>query len=89
MVEFSGGWLLSLWKKKGSAQMMDTYRGMLLVPVIARAMSRARRKKLVGCADGWAAPMQWAGRAGLSIEALHLHARLWQSIAKANRQCCA
>ena len=60
--------------------MMDTYRGMLLVPVIARAMSRARRKKLVGCADGWAAPMQWAGRTGLSIEALAIHCQSKQAM---------
>ena len=76
IVEFSGGWLLPLWKKKGSAQQMETYRGILLEPVLGRAISRAWRKRLVDSADGWAAMMQWGGRSGLSIEALHLHARL-------------
>lgn len=89
IVEFSGGWLLPLWKKKGNAQQMETYRGILLEPVLGRAVSRAWRKRLVDSADGWAAMMQWGGRSGLSIEALHLHARLWQSNASAQRQCCA
>lgn len=89
IVEFSGGWLLPLWKKKGSAQQMETYRGILLEPVLGRAISRAWRRQIVNSADGWTAMMQWGGRTGLSIEALHLHARLWQSNAAANRQCCA
>ena len=89
IVEFSGGWLLPLWKKKGNAQQMETYRGILLEPVLGRAISRAWRKQIVSTADGWTALMQWGGRTGLSIEALHLHARIWQSNAAVSRQCCA
>ena len=89
IVEFSGGWLLPLWKKKGSAQQMEMYRGILLEPVLGRALSRAWRKRIVDTAEGWTAMMQWGGRTGLSIEALHLHARLWQANAVAAKQCCA
>ena len=41
VVELTGGWLLPLFKGKGSAQDMKGYRAILLEPVIARALSKA------------------------------------------------
>lgn len=84
--ELSGGWLLPLFKGKGSAQQMVGYRAILLEPVIARAMSRAWRPKLTRGLKAIAMPMQWGGRAGLSIEALHLQVQLWQANATIRKE---
>ena len=85
VVEMSGGWLLPLWKRKGNPQQMQHYRGILLEPVLGRIISRAWRKKICPTISTWAAPMQYGGRSGLSIEALHLQARMWQAHAKTQR----
>ena len=84
--ELSGGWLLPLFKGKGSAQQMLGYRAILLEPVVARAMSRAWRPKLIRGLEALAMPMQWGGRAGLSIEALHLQVQLWQANATKRKE---
>ena len=86
VVEMSGGWLLPLWKRKGHQQEMQHYRGILLEPVMGRIISRAWRKKMTQTIPRWAAPLQYGGRSGLSIEALHLKARMWQAHAKFQRQ---
>lgn len=85
VVEMSGGWLLPLWKRKGNPQQMQYYRGILLEPVLGRIISRAWRKKMCPTISTWAAPMQYGGRSGLSIEALHLQAPMWQAHAKTQR----
>ena len=82
VAELSGGWLLPLFKGKGSTQQMLGYRAILLEPVIARAISKAWRPKLVRGLQNTAMPMQWGGRAGLSVEALHLQVQLWQANAR-------
>ena len=89
IVEFSGGWLLPLWKRKGNPHDMGSYRGILLEPVIARAFSRTWRARLVDTAESWTQPMQWGGRKGLSIEALHLQTRMWQANSRFRKECCA
>lgn len=86
VVEMSGGWLLPLWKRKGHQQEMQHYRGILLEPVMGRIISRAWRRKMTQTIPRWAAPLQYGGRSGLSIEALHLKARMWQAHAKFQRQ---
>ena len=43
-------------------------------------------RKMTQTMPRWAAPMQYGGRSGLSIEALHLKARMWQTHAKFQRQ---
>ena len=80
--EMTGGWLLPLFKNKGSAQMMEGYRAILLEPVLARAFSKAWRPMLERGLQTAACPMQWGGRSGLSIEALHLQVRMWQMNAR-------
>ena len=82
VTELSGGWLLPLFKGRGSTQQMLGYRAILLEPVIARALSKAWRPKLVKGLQATAMPMQWGGRAGLSVEALHLQVQLWQANAR-------
>ena len=67
---------------RGSTQQMLGYRAILLEPVIARALSKAWRPKLVKGLQATAMPMQWGGRAGLSVEALHLQVQLWQANAR-------
>ena len=79
VVELSGGWLLPLFKGKGSAHDM---KGILLEPVVARALSKAWRPKLVAGLNHVAMPLQWGGRPGLSVEALHLQVQMWQSNAR-------
>ena len=80
--ELTGGWLLPLFKNKGSAQAMTGYRAILLEPVLARAISKAWRPMLEKGLQATACPMQWGGRSGLSIEALHLQVRMWQADAR-------
>lgn len=80
--ELTGRWLLPLFKNKGSAQMMSGYRAILLEPVLARAVSKAWCPMLEKGLQATACPMQWGGRSGLSIEALHLQVRLWQADAR-------
>ena len=82
VVELSGGWLLPLFKGKGSAHDMKGYSAILLEPVIARALSKAWRPKLLIGLDHVAMPLQWGGRNGLSIEALHLQVQMWQTNAR-------
>ena len=84
--EFGGGWLLPLWKGKGQMAFMPNHRGILLEPVLGRALSRSWRGRLERAMATHAAIMQWGGRKGLAIEGLHLQTRLWCSNAKASRQ---
>ena len=87
--ELTGGWLLPLFKGKGSAFAMKGYRAILLEPVLARAISRAWRPNLVRGLSNIAQPMQWGGRAGLSIESLHLQVQMWQAQARKERMAHA
>lgn len=61
MPELSGGWLLPLFKGKGNAQQMAGYHAILLEPVLARAISKAWRPKLVLGLQHTAMPMQQGG----------------------------
>ena len=61
---------------------MTAYRAILLEPVIARMFSRAWRPQLIAGVQKVVQPLQYGGRSGLGIEALHLQVRLWQSSAK-------
>ena len=80
--ELTGGWLLPLHKKKGSASHMLTYRAIMLEPRVARMLSRAWRPKLAEGLVKVAQQLQYGGRKGIGIEALHLQVRLWQSSAQ-------
>ena len=73
--ELSGGWLLPLWKGKGSTSNTASYRGIMLEPVIARAFSRAWRPKTEQGIAALAQPGQWGGRPGLSCTAAR-HSRM-------------
>ena len=83
--DFSGGWLIPLFKGRGSAQSMPGYRGIMLEAVVARVIARCWRPRLEQGLKAVAAPMQWGGRRGLSTESLHLQTRLWISNAKASK----
>ena len=84
IVEFTGGWLVPLFKGKGSAAHMPGYRAILLEPTMARAISKAWRPWLAKGVEKAAQPLQYGGRRGLAIEPLHL-SRLWQINAKKGR----
>ena len=77
-VEFSGGWLMPLFKGKGNHQCMGGYRGILMEAVLARICSRTWRPQVVKGLDSVAAPGQWGGRRGLGVTAVHMQTRLWQ-----------
>lgn len=77
--EWSGGWLLPLFKGKGSSHRIDTCRGILLEPVKGRIISRTWRSFYEKGLNHLASVMQYGGRKGLSVESLHLQARMWQS----------
>ena len=86
IMEFAGGWLLPLFKGKGSPQNMPGYRAILLESVVSRAFSKAWRPLITDGLGRVARPMQWGGRQGLSIEALHLHVHFWKRNAKKQGQ---
>ena len=65
---------------------MEGYRGILLEPVISRTMSRSWRRFLEKGLQNVAAPMQWGGRSGVSIEGVHLQVKLWQNTAHQERK---
>eukprot|EP00435_Cladocopium_sp_Y103_P017780 s237_g4.t1 len=89
ITEMAGGWLLALHKGKGNPKSMAMHRGILLEAVAARIFSRAWRVKLVRGLQSVACPMQYGGRAGLSIEALHLHVRMAMQNAARQKQAHA
>eukprot|EP00438_Fugacium_kawagutii_P006414 Skav224267 [mRNA] locus=scaffold2636:225477:226151:- [translate_table: standard] len=71
--ELAGGWILPLFKRKGSANQMTNYRAIMLEPALARAFARAWRPRLEAALCQVAAPMQWGGShrcQGLSSAAL-------------------
>ena len=76
--EMSGGWLLPLWKGKGSTTATASYRGIMLEPVLARTFSRSWRPKAERGVSAMAQPGQWGGRPGLSCTALHLRLKVAQ-----------
>ena len=88
IMEFAGGWLLPLFKGKGSPQNMAGfgYRAILLESVVSSAFSKAWRPLITEGLARVARPMQWGGRQGLSIEALHLHVHFWKRNAKKQRK---
>jgi len=85
IMELAGGWLLPLYKGKGNPQKMMGYRAILLESVVSRAISKAWRPKITAGLSLIAEPMQWGGRQGLSIEALHLHIHFWKRNARRKR----
>ena len=82
VVEHTGGWILPLFKGKGSPSKMSGYRAILLEPTLGRIFSKTWRPAIVDGLSKVAEPMQWGGRRGLGIEPLHLHVRMWQAEAK-------
>eukprot|EP00438_Fugacium_kawagutii_P008299 Skav206322 [mRNA] locus=scaffold1420:111633:116027:+ [translate_table: standard] len=87
--ELCGGWLLPLWKGKGSKAQMDSHRAILLEPALSRAFSKTLRPHLEATFASTAYPMQYGGRRGLSPTALHLQVRLWQQNAATTGQSLA
>ena len=87
--EFTGGWLLALFKGKGNPRHMDKYRGIMLEPTMSRCFSRAWRGQISDGLSTIAEPGQWGGRAGMSCSGLHLEVRMWQQNAVKQRQAQA
>ena len=85
VVEWTGGWILPLYKGKGAPNLMSGYRAILLEPSIARAVSKSWRKYLVRGLERISAPLQHGGRKGIGIEPLHLILQMWQSNARVKR----
>ena len=81
--EHTGGWLLPLRKGKNSVASLQSYRGILLEPVIARIISKMWRNHYTEGLSRIACPMQYGGRHGLSPTSLHTQIRMWQSNATA------
>eukprot|EP00435_Cladocopium_sp_Y103_P035890 s2365_g9.t1 len=86
IVEHTGGWLVPLWKGKGSTTSMPQYRAILLEATVARAVSKTWRPRLAQGIERAAQPLQYGGRKGLAIEALHLQTRIWQANARKTHQ---
>ena len=58
----------------------------MLEPVLARTIARSWRSRLEHGLACTAAPLQYGGRGGLAIEAIHLAVKMWQSTAIARKQ---
>eukprot|EP00438_Fugacium_kawagutii_P035625 Skav226839 [mRNA] locus=scaffold1741:218094:224051:+ [translate_table: standard] len=81
-VELVGGWLLPLFKGRGSPHDVSNFRAILLEPCISRAFSRALRPHLRQAFDNVVFPMQFGGSKGATIQMMHLQVQLWQSTAR-------
>eukprot|EP00438_Fugacium_kawagutii_P019093 Skav234721 [mRNA] locus=scaffold634:416566:420593:- [translate_table: standard] len=89
VVELTGGWLLPLFKGRGSPHEVSSFRAILLEPTVSRAFSRSLRPSLLTAFDSVAFPLQFGGSRGFTIQSMHLQVRLWQATAKAERISCA
>ena len=87
--EWSGGWLLPLFKHKGSSRLMAGYRAILLEPCLARVCSRAWRPFLLQGLSRIAAINQWGGRKGMGISALHVQIKMAQQNAVKQKKASA
>ena len=77
-LQWKGGELFQVWKRKGSMLACENYRAILVSSCLGKAAHWTFRKKFGPLLDKVAAPMQIGGRAGYPVQLAIHAARLFQ-----------
>ena len=88
-VQWKGGDLHAVWKRKGSPLSCESYRAILVSSAIGKAVHGSLRKHCSAHFDAAAMPLQVGGRAGFPVQFVLQAARLWQERCKARKLSCA
>ena len=75
-LQFRGGFLIPLYKNKGTLSDAANFRGILLQDTSAKIFSKTWRRSLAAGLDRYAVPLQLGCRKGLGVNAAHLALRL-------------
>jgi len=75
-LQFRGGFLIPLYKNKGTLSDPANFRGILLQDTSAKIFSKTWRRSLAAGLDRYAVPLQLGCRKGLGVNAAHLALRL-------------
>ena len=75
-MQFRGGFLIPLFKNRGSAMDPSSFRGILLQNTCAKIFAKSWRIQLASHLDRQAAPLQLGCRKGLGVTGAHLPLRL-------------
>ena len=85
-IQFRGGFLIPLFKNRGSAMDPSSFRGILLQNTCAKIFAKTWRVQLAKHLDRQAAPLQLGCRKGLGVTGAHLPLRLHLDTCAANSQ---
>ncbi|CAE7213307.1 unnamed protein product [Symbiodinium sp. CCMP2592] len=88
-LQWKGGELFHVWKRKGSALDCSSYRAILVSSTLGKAVHGAFREKTGPVFDRAAAPLQLGGRRGCPVQLVVQAARLFQQACTARRQSSA
>ncbi|CAE7471111.1 unnamed protein product [Symbiodinium sp. CCMP2592] len=88
-LQWKGGELFHVWKRKGSALDCSSYRAILVSSTLGKAVHGAFREKTGAVFDRAAAPLQLGGRRGCPVQLVVQAARLFQQACTARRQSSA
>ena len=88
-VQWKGGELHSIWKRKGSPLDCESYRAILVSSSIGKAVHGSLRRHCSTYFEQAAMPLQVGGRAGFPVQFVLQAARLWQERCRAHRTSCA
>ena len=88
-IQWKGGDLHSVWKRKGSPLECESHRAILVSSSVGKAVHGAMRTQCSEFLDRAAVPLQVGGRAGFPVQFVLQAARLWQERCQAKKCCCA
>ena len=88
-IQWKGGELHSIWKRKGSPLDCESHRAILVSSSIGKAVHSTLRRHCSTHFDEAAMPLQVGGRAGFPVQFVLQAARLWQERCKTQRTSCA
>ena len=88
-IQWKGGDLHAVWKRKGSPLACESYRAILVSSSVGKAVHGALRRQCSRYFENTAQPLQVGGRAGFPVQFVLQAARLWQERCKAKRVSCA
>ena len=88
-IQFKGGILHSIWKKKGSMTDPTAYRGILVSAQLAKVFHNVFRRRAISAFQVHAEPLQCGGLPGKSVSHAAHACRLQQSLCHQNKYSCA
>ena len=88
-IQWKGGELHSIWKRKGSMLDCTSHRAILVSSATGKAIHGALRQQLGPYFDVAATPLQIGGRKGYPVQLALQAARAWQQLCISSRTSCA